>query len=167
MPGGFNVVGYDFTLTFDPTKLEFVSIENADFLPAGAFVLSPIVENGSVNFFAVAASGTGGSDGTLAIATFKVLAETETTVRFEHVEIGDQMAASLAIASVTGAIINRAAPTVDAEVEYLLSIPAGTNLIHVPLRVTAVNGIARTIVSIADLYDALGGASTRQLPYHL
>ena len=57
--GGFNAVGYNFTLTFDPTKLEFVSIENADFLPAGAFVLSPIVENGSVNFFAVAASGTG------------------------------------------------------------------------------------------------------------
>ena len=42
--------------------------------------------------------------------------------------------------------------------EYLLSIPAGISLIHVPLQVTAVNGVAQTITSIADLYDELGGA---------
>ena len=44
--------------------------------------------------------------------------------------------------------------------EFLLSIPAGTNLIHVPLQVTTVNGIAKTIESVSDLYDALGGADT-------
>ena len=43
--------------------------------------------------------------------------------------------------------------------EYTLSIPAGLNLIHVPLKVTAVDGVAKTIESISDLYDALGGAS--------
>ena len=43
---------------------------------------------------------------------------------------------------------------------YLLSVPAGINLIHVPLKVTTVDGVAKTITSIADLYDALGGAST-------
>ena len=43
--------------------------------------------------------------------------------------------------------------------EYLLSIPAGISLIHVPLKVTAVDGVAQTIESVADLYDALGGAS--------
>ena len=43
--------------------------------------------------------------------------------------------------------------------EYLWSIPAGTSLIHVPLEVTAVDGIAETITSIAALYDVLGGAS--------
>ena len=43
--------------------------------------------------------------------------------------------------------------------EYTLSIPAGINLIHVPLKVTAVDGVAKTIESISDLYDALGGAS--------
>ena len=42
--------------------------------------------------------------------------------------------------------------------EYLLSIPAGISLIHVPLQVTAVNGVAQTITSIANLYDELGGA---------
>ena len=44
--------------------------------------------------------------------------------------------------------------------EYLLSVPAGISLIHVPLKVAAVDGVAKTITSIADLYDALGGADT-------
>ena len=44
--------------------------------------------------------------------------------------------------------------------EYLWSIPADISLIHVPLKVTAVDGVAKTITSIADLYDALGGADT-------
>ena len=158
--GASNVAGYDFTLTFDPTKLEFIGIENADFLPAGAFALSPTVANGSVNFYAIVATGTDKRDGTLAVATFKVLADTETTVRFEQVEIGDQMAQTIPIASVTGATINRAAPIAGAEIEYLLSLPVGINLIHVPLKVTAVDGVPRTIRSIADLYDALGGALT-------
>ena len=43
--------------------------------------------------------------------------------------------------------------------EYLLSIPAGISLIHVPLKVTAVNGVPKTIESISDLYDELGGTS--------
>ena len=45
-------------------------------------------------------------------------------------------------------------------VEYNLSIPADISLIHVPLKVIAVDGVAKTITSIADLYDALGGADT-------
>ena len=46
-----------------------------------------------------------------------------------------------------------------AEIEFNLSVPVGISLIHVPLKVTAVDGVAQTITSIADLYDALGGAS--------
>ena len=48
-------------------------------------------------------------------------------------------------------------------VEYLLSIPAGYSLIHVPLKVTAVDGMAHPIASISDLYDALGGAAVVKL----
>ena len=43
--------------------------------------------------------------------------------------------------------------------EYLLSVPSGISLIHVPLKVTAVDDMPQTIESIADLYDALGGAA--------
>ena len=44
--------------------------------------------------------------------------------------------------------------------QFDLSVPTGTNLIHVPLRVTTVDGMAKPLTSIADLYDALGGANT-------
>ena len=44
-----------------------------------------------------------------------------------------------------------------------MSVSAGTSLIHVPLKVTAVDGVAKTITSIGDLYDALGGANTVNL----
>ena len=50
--------------------------------------------------------------------------------------------------------------TANAGIEFDLSIPAGISLIHVPLKVTAVDGVAKTLTSISALYDALGGAST-------
>ena len=48
-------------------------------------------------------------------------------------------------------------------IEYLLSIPAGISLIHVPLKVTTVDGVPKIITSIADLYDALDGADNVNL----
>ncbi len=47
----------------------------------------------------------------------------------------------------------------DVRIEYLLSISAAISLIHLPLEVTEVDGIAQTIESIGDLYDVLGGAA--------
>ena len=47
--------------------------------------------------------------------------------------------------------------------EFILSVPSGTSLIHVPLRVTAVDDVAAIIESVGDLYDALGGAETVNL----
>ena len=47
--------------------------------------------------------------------------------------------------------------------EYLLSVSAGISLIHVPLKVTAVDGVAQTIESVGDLYDALGGSAAVEL----
>ena len=44
--------------------------------------------------------------------------------------------------------------------EFDLSMPSGLNLIHIPLKVRAVDGIPAGIESVSDLYDALGGADT-------
>ena len=44
--------------------------------------------------------------------------------------------------------------------EFNLSVPSGISLIHIPLKVRAVDGVVGSIESIADLYDALGGAET-------
>ena len=100
--------------------------------------------------------------GPLAVARFKVLAETETVIGFERVVIGNRMAQEIELASVTGATVTPTAASAS-NVEFRLSIPAGISLIHVPLQVNAVNGVARPIEYIADLYDALGGASTVNL----
>ena len=155
--GGSNVGGYEFTLTFSATGLEFISIENSDYLPGDPFVPEIEPGDGSVRFAAVALTGTGEGNGTLAIAKFKVLAETETTVGLEEVVIGDRAVQPIELTSVTSATITPTAAGADAE--YLLSIPAGISLIHVPLQVTAVDGVAKTIESVADLYDALGGTN--------
>ena len=42
--------------------------------------------------------------------------------------------------------------------QFDLSLPTGFNLIHIPLKVRALDGMAQTIESVADLYAALGGA---------
>ena len=42
--------------------------------------------------------------------------------------------------------------------QFLLSVPAGLNLIHIPLNVALVNGLPRPITTMSDLYAALGGA---------
>ena len=47
--------------------------------------------------------------------------------------------------------------------EYLLALPAGLSLIHLPLKVTTVNGMAKPITSISDLYDALGSSTVNFL----
>ena len=167
--GGSNVAGYDFRITFDSTVLEFITVENSDYLPGEPFSIVedfqpegtyvPEIErgDGSVRFAAVTLTGTAEGDGTLAVARFKVLAETETTIGLEDVVIGDRTAQPIALTSVTGATITPTAA--GADIEYLLSIPKGRNLIHVPLKVTAVDGVAKTIGSVADLYHALGGTN--------
>ena len=71
--------------------------------------------------------------------------------------IGDRAAQEINVVSITPATITPTAA--GADIEYRLSIPAGISLIHVPLRVTAVDGVAKTIGSVADLYDVLGGTS--------
>ena len=44
--------------------------------------------------------------------------------------------------------------------EFDLSLPSGISMIHVPLRVRTVDGMAGAIESVADLYAALGGVDT-------
>ena len=43
--------------------------------------------------------------------------------------------------------------------EFDLSVPVGLNLIHIPLKMRTVDGVAGTIKSVGDVYDALGGTS--------
>ena len=60
-------------------------------------------------------------------------------------------------ASVEG-IAETVAFTVVVPLEFDLTLSSGFNLIHIPLKVSTIDGMLGTIQSIADLYDALGGA---------
>ena len=44
--------------------------------------------------------------------------------------------------------------------KFDLALPSGISLIHVPLKVRMVDGVAGAIESVGDLYDALGGTSS-------
>lgn len=88
--GGENVAGYQMTVTFDPTVLSFVSIENADYLPAGALTVPPSVDSNKVTL--AAASFLGGAsdgDGTLAKATFEVVKVKASTIGLVNVTLSD------------------------------------------------------------------------------
>ena len=65
------------------------------------------------------------------------------------VEVGVKGVAETAIFNVVAELL-----------EFDLSLSAGLNLIHIPLKVRAIDGMAGRIESVADLYDALGGADT-------
>ena len=66
-----------------------------------------------------------------------------------------------AIAGYDGAALTAQVP-VTATVQVLRA-PSGISLIHVPLKVTAVDGVPKTIELVGDLYDALGGVNTVNL----
>ena len=92
------------------------------------------------------------------LGTNTVSASVNQSIPFPHPSGGGRVVVFTAQWQVTFNVSADTLPT-----EFLLSIPAGISLIHVPLKVTAVDGVEKTITSIADLYDALGGADTVNL----
>ncbi len=83
--GGENVVGYQATVLFDPTALDYVRSDNSDYLLADTFIANPVVDyywieetyfdegrpEGSVTLAANTLAGAANGDGTLATLTFK------------------------------------------------------------------------------------------------
>ena len=61
-------------------------------------------------------------------------------------------------ASVEGVAETVTFSAVAALLEFELSLSAGISLIHIPLKVRAVDGVQASIESVSDLYAALGGA---------
>ena len=71
---GKSVAGYQATLQFDDTALRYVESSNSDYLPDGAFFVSPILEGNLVRLNAASLAGESNRDGTLATLTFEVIA---------------------------------------------------------------------------------------------
>jgi PKD repeat protein len=108
--GGANVAGYQITVTFDATAVKFISIANADYLPAGAFAVPPVAKADRVTLAATALGGSSNGDGTLAKATFEVVAVKDSTLGLTGVALSDPTAKSLAVTTVDGKITGGAPP---------------------------------------------------------
>jgi PKD repeat protein len=108
--GGVNVAGYQFTLTFDETAVTYISIANADYLPAGAFAVPPKVEPGQVTLAATALGGSSNGDGTLATGTFEVVAVKDSDLGLTGVALSDPGAQSLDVTVQGGKITGGAQP---------------------------------------------------------
>ena len=72
--GAENVAGYQLSLKFDGTTLQYISSANGDFLPSNAFFMKPVIKDSQLTLAATALTDVGNGDGTLATLTFKVLA---------------------------------------------------------------------------------------------
>ena len=112
--GGAGVVGYQATVNFDATALEYVSAANADYLPAGAF---PVIRpgDGSVLVGAGGATAAAAADGTLATVTFKVIEAKASTISLTGVVLSDAAAAELEVTTMDGMVTAPAAEEPAAE----------------------------------------------------
>ncbi len=91
---GENVAGYQATVTFDTAALRFVSSDNADYLPQGAFAVPAVVSENTVTLAATSLAGESNGDGTLATLTFEVVAVKASTLTLSHVVLSDSAGAA-------------------------------------------------------------------------
>ena len=83
---GENIAEYEVSLAYNAAALRYVSSTNGDFLPTGAFFITPVVgnipdateNNTIVTLSAISLTGLGNGDGTLATVTFEVV-DTQTS----------------------------------------------------------------------------------------
>ena len=86
-----NVLAYQFKLIFDETAVKFVSLENANFLPAQSFAVPAKTEVPGEVLFGATSLGNASelANGTLAIATFEILAKRDSVLNLSEVKLSD------------------------------------------------------------------------------
>ena len=104
--GAADVLAYEVTVGFDPTALRYVSITNADYLPAGAFASPPQTTRNSVYMAATSVAGTAAAArGTLATVTFEVVSAKASTITLNNVLLSDSNVTPLALKTVNGKVV--------------------------------------------------------------
>lgn len=83
--GGETVAGYQASVQFDETALRYVSGDNGDYLPEGAFFVEPKVVGNLIKLNAASLAGESDGDGTLATLTFEVIAVKASTLTLSDV----------------------------------------------------------------------------------
>ena len=101
---GANVAAYQVTVAFDPNTLAFVDATNANYLPANAFVVPPIITDDSVTLAAASLAGASNGAGTLATLTFAVIDIKPSIIEFVKVILSDPDANQLSVITTNGQI---------------------------------------------------------------
>ena len=103
--GGENVAGYQVTMIYDTTALRFISSENGDYLPAGAFTIQTIVLDGTVTVGSVAiGESSPEEEGTLARITFEVVSVKASSFELTDVILSDKKSVELPHSTVNGMV---------------------------------------------------------------
>lgn len=103
---GTNVAGYNVTVGFDTSALQYVEIKNANYLPEGAFAAPPQVSDNRVTLAATALAGVASArSGTLAILTFEVIAAKASTIELVEVILSDSAANELPVTKQNGEVV--------------------------------------------------------------
>ena len=103
--GGENVAGYELTLQFDPTALRYVSGNNANYLPVGAFVVPPLVSVDQVTLAATSLNDGSQGAGTLATITFEVIAAKPSALILSEVRLTDTEANFLPVSAENAEVV--------------------------------------------------------------
>ncbi len=101
---GANVSAYQVTVEFDPQTVSLVEAKNADYLPAAAFVVPPIITENDVTLAATSLADASNGDGTLATITFAVVEANPSTIKFTAVLLSDPEANQLDVITTNGQI---------------------------------------------------------------
>ena len=89
---GKGIAGFQFTLSYDTTVLNYVSIKLGDYLPFNdVFEVPPKASDGTIRYAVAAPRGklSKKEDGILAIATFEVLDQKESTIKLIQAKLAD------------------------------------------------------------------------------
>ena len=101
---GANVAAYQVTVEFNPRTLALVNTKNADYLPAGVFVVPPLTTDNSVTLAAASLAGASDGDGTLATITFAVIEVNPSTIGFTAVLLSGPDANQLSVITTNGQV---------------------------------------------------------------
>ena len=105
---GTGIAGYNITVSFDTTALQYVEMKNSNYLPAGAFAAPAQVSGSRVTLAATSLSGAASAQsGTLATLKFKVVAVKASTLRLTEVILSDSAANALSVTTRNGEVVVR------------------------------------------------------------
>ncbi len=163
---GENVAGYQITVSYDTSALRYVSSQNGDYLPTGAFFVPPVVAGNKVTLAATSLAGESNGDGTLAILTFEVVAVKTSTLTLSDVLLTNSASESSRPRVEATQITESGPSSVGVQISFtpVQSLAVG-ELLTLPLTITNGENVAGYQATVSYDTSALRYVSSRNGDY--